>query len=210
MKLRTTWIALAIFLGTTLFATAAPGSFALPAPVMEIASSPEAFARFVAPVRAALAAPELDAKLRLGMQVHLALNDRDAKTALAAAAELRALQTEPAEKAFTGLVTEAQVASWASGATFAQELTRRLATLPATAKMTAVLRKQHEKIAATTRDGLLAEAATLGRQLDGSGQCDWTGADQIIRTRHRLTNILPLREAMLTALDAAIAERPQP
>lgn len=209
MKTRSLWIALAGLAGMVVRADVAPARFVLPAPVMEIATAEEAFARFAAPVRAQLATANLEAKLRLGMQVHLALGDRDGKSALAAAAELRALQSDPAEKAFTGLVTEAQVASWSSGAAFSRELAVRCAALPRTAEMTAVLRRQREKIAATTRDGLLAEAAELGRRFDGPGQCDWLGADQIIRTHHRLANILPLREAMLAALDAAIAERPQ-
>jgi hypothetical protein len=209
MKTRARWTVLAALAVSSAITLAAETRFDLPAPVIQIVTSADQFARFVAPVRAGLPGANLDARLRLGLQAHLALSDRDAAAALAAGTALRALETDPAAKALAGLVTEAQMAAWRPGATFSRELTTRLAGLPSTPEITARLRSLREKITATTRESLLAEAAALGRRLDAAGHCDWHGADEIIRLHHRLANVLPLRDALLAALDAAIAARPQ-
>ncbi len=207
MKTRVRWTVLAALAVSPVITLAAETRFSLPAPVLQIVTSADQFARFAAPVRAALPGSGLDARLRLGMQAHLALNDRDAAAALVAGAALRALETDPAAKALAGLVTEAQVAAWRPGTTFSRELTTRLAGLPPTPEITARLRNLREKIAATTRESLLAEAAALGRRLDAAGQCDWHGADELIRLHHRLANVLPIRDAMLAVLDEVIAKR---
>jgi hypothetical protein len=207
MKTRVIRTLLAVFAASAGMAQGAPARFELPAPVTEIVTSPGQFARFVAPVRAALPGAGLDDRLRLGMQAHLALNDRDAPAALAAGAALRVLETDPAAKALAGLVTEAQVAAWRPDTTFSRELTTRLAGLPPGPEITARLRNLREKIAATTRDHLLAEAAALGRRFDSAGQCDWAGADEIIRLHHRLANVLTLRTELLAVLDEAIDAR---
>jgi hypothetical protein len=193
--------------GASIAATVAEQRFVLPEGVAQVVTRAESFARFVAPIRNALPEAGLDARLRLGMEAHLALNAREPAPALAAATALRALETDPAAKALAGLVTEAQVASWKPGADFAGELRTRLAGLPRTPEITGRLRSLREKIAATTREALLAEAAALGRKLDAGGRCDWRDADEIVRLHHRFANVLPLRAALLAALDEEIGRR---
>lgn len=208
MVFRSSWLVLLALAAPLL--RAEPAGFPLAAPVRELVTSPAAFGRFAGPVRRALepAPAGVDAKLLLGLRAHLALAAHDADAALRAAAELRALQTDPAERAFSGLVTEAQVAAWRPGAALDRELAVRLAALPATPAMTSLLCRQREKLAAVTPEALLAEADELGRRLDGRGVCDWIDADRIIRLHHRLANVLPLRETLVAAFDAALAARP--
>lgn len=205
MKIPGRWIQFFALTALVAWLPAAESRFPLPAPVVRLVSEPEAFSRFITPVRTALPQAGLDQRLRLGMEAHLALNDRDASAALAAAAALRALEKDPAAKALAGLVTEAQVASWQPGTEFSHELRTRLAGLPRTPEITARLKGLREKIAATTPEALLAEAEAMGRRLDGTGECDWRGADEIIRLHHRRANVLPLRQDMLAALDDAMA-----
>lgn len=202
---RAAGILLALLLAGSLPAASIP----LAEPVVEIVTSPESFQRFVAPWAGALKNPPAgtDERMILGMRVHLALNRRGAAEADAAVAALRRLASPGEERAFTGIVTEAQIAAWAPGTTFAREIEARLRALPRTPAMAALLQRQREKLAATTREALLAEAERLGRQLAGQHRCEWAEADQIVRLHHRLTAIVPLRDDLVAALEVAIRER---
>jgi hypothetical protein len=72
-----------------------------------------------------------------------------------------------------------------------------------------MLQGQRAKIAALSRDALLAETRDIiVPALARRGYCGLVEADQLVRVRHRLTSILPLRDEFLRAFDAAIAARP--
>lgn len=152
-------------------------------------------------------------RLLLGLRVHLALLTRHDDRALAAAARIRALQVDAVDQAYAGLTTQAMVASRTPDGTippaaFAEEFSRRLATLPLTAAMRAGLVRQRDRMSATTESALLAEARAMGERLAQSTTCSLVEADQIVRLRHRLYDLLPLRAAIIEALNAAIAARP--
>jgi len=152
-------------------------------------------------------------RLLLGLRVHLALLAGHDDRALAAAARIRALQVDAVDQAYAGLTTQAMVAARgadgeiAPGA-FAEDFSRRLAALPMTAAMRAGLVRQRDRMIATTETALLAEARTMGERLVQATTCGLVEADQIIRLRHRLIDLLPLRTAIIEALNAAIAARP--
>jgi hypothetical protein len=84
-------------------------------------------------------------------------------------------------------------------------LDSRLATLPATAALDATLGRQRHRFRELTRDALLAEAAQLDRRLDGASHWTLADVDEVVRVGHRLATILPVREVLLTAFDAALS-----
>ncbi len=198
-------------------------TFLLPAPVPDVVTNPPRLMAFAAPVSAeverALAAtpsPEGDRLgLLLAMRVHVALLTGDTARALEAAAQIRARQPTAIDRAYAGLTTQASVAARreAKPATpefvvvFRRELARGFASLPMSSEAIALLEKQRDRIRATTREALLAEADRLGAQLDATRRCTLEDADKIIRIGHRLENIVPLRETMLAVFDEAIAAR---
>ena len=145
-------------------------------------------------------------KLLLGLRVHLALHSRDDATALDAAARIRALQTDPAERAHAGLTTRALVAGKHEERAFEREFTRLLRSLPLDPATRAVLVRAREKIAATTESALLDEVrTTIAPRIAAGEPCTLEIADQLVRVRHRLEGILPLRDAMLRAYDSALS-----
>lgn len=195
-------------------------TFALPAGPLETITAPaplRALARDAAvAVERALGvrpAPEGERlALLLALRVHLALLLRDGPRALEAAEQIRGRQTTEAERAFAGLTTRATVASWAApreeqAAAFAREFRRLLVALPRAAEMRAVLVRQRERLQAMTEAALRAEAGQLAAKLGGRREVTLAEADAIVRVGHRLENLLPLRAAMIAALDEAIAAR---
>jgi hypothetical protein len=154
--------------------------------------------------------------------VHLAHHFGDDEEAIATAAWIRSLQADPPLRAFAGLTTLASVEARRQNpgaapdhgnyrATFLREFARQLANLPRTPEVTAMLRGQRAKIAEMTEAGLLAEVREkIAPAIGARNHCTLAEADQLVRVRHRLVSILPVRTETLQALDAAIAARVQP
>jgi hypothetical protein len=211
-------------------ATPEPPTLELPAPPLELVTNEDHFRPFAraaaALVERLLAEPAAvdDAatlRLLLALRVHLAHHFGDDDRAIATAAWIRSLQPDPAEKAFAGLTTLAAVAarretgappeSPAYQAVFERTFAAGLASLPHTTAIRAMLQRQQEKNLALTRDGLLAETRRgLVPALAGRATCTLAEADQLVRVRHRLVSILPVRAATLRALETAIKERSVP
>ncbi len=202
--------------------------FALPAEPLELVAGEEYFLPFATSVRAEVerllgvpAAVDDPAtlKLLLAMRVHLALHFADNETAVATAAWIRSLQTDPVGRAFAGLTTFAFVEAREQNPgieidsddfrqAFLREFTRQLDTLPGGAAIIAMLRGQRDKIAGITKAGLLEETrAVIAPALERRGHCGLVEADQLVRVRHRLADIVPVRDETLRALDAAIEKR---
>jgi hypothetical protein len=158
-------------------------------------------------------------RVLLSTRVHLAHHFADNEKAVATAAWIRSLQTDPAGRAFAGLTTLASVEARRQlpgaapvdapyRAAFLQAFHRRLAPLPATPEIVAMLRGQREKIAAIDEATLLAETReVIAPAITRRGYCGLEEADQLVRVRHRLVSILPVKGETLQALDAAIAAR---
>jgi len=185
-------------------------AFVLTVPPQQLVTSEADFAPFGRSVAAVVAA-ELDRKpptdsprfkLLLGLRVHLALHFGNHASALDAAAQIRALQTDPAERAHAGLTTEAIVAAKHDPILFEKEFAARLATLPRTPEIRAVLTRAREKIAASTETALIEDVRqNIAPRLARGEPCTLEIADQLVRVRHRLAGILPLRAALLRAYD---------
>ena len=205
--------------------------FVLPAAPLELVTDEAKFRPFAESVRAEVerllgvpAAVDDPATLRLllSTRVHLAHYFGDDGKAISTAAWIRSLQTDPAGRAFAGLTTLASVearrrnpgtapddANYSE--TFLREFTRQLAGLPRTSEIAAMLRGQREKVAGITEAALLAETReAIIPALARRGHCGLEEADQLVRVRHRLVSILPVRNETLQALDAAIAARLSP
>lgn len=213
---------------TVATAVAAPDvRFALPSAPLELMTNEAKFRPFAllvgAEVERLLGVPAaLDdpatLKLLLSTRVHLAHHFADNEKAIATAAWIRSLQTDPAGRAFAGLTTLAAVEARQRhpGAppdderyrqTFFDAFERHLATLPHSSATLTTLRGQRVKIGGITLEALLAEARDVIAALSGRNSCSLVEADQLVRVRHRLESILPVRDETLRALDAAIVAR---
>ena len=224
-------VALALLLAAPLVEMAAEISYPLPDPPLEVATNEEKFRHFaekvVVGVEEQLGVPSMvdDAatlKTLLSTRVHLAHHFADNDKAVATAAWIRSLAANPADKAFAGLITLASVAARrqhpgaapgeaAYRETFLREFTRQLAALPRTPEIVTMLRGQRDKIAGLNEADLLKEvtgviAPTIARR----GFCGLKEADDLVRVRHRIVSILPVKTETLLALDAAIAARTAP
>jgi len=160
-------------------------------------------------------------KLLLSTRVHLAHHFGDNEKAISTAAWIRSLQPASVDRAFTGLTTLASVAARrenpeaapsvaAYRATFAREFSR-VGDLPRTLEIVTMLRSQRDKIAGIAEAALLAE--TRDKIVPAIARRGYRGleeADQLVRVRHRLESILPVRAETLRELDAAIAQRTKP
>jgi hypothetical protein len=202
--------------------------FSLPADPVALVTHEDVFRPFAEQVGAAVermlgepAAVDDPATFRLllSTRVHLAHHFAENEKAVATAAWIRTLQTDPAGRAFAGLTTLASVEARrqhpraAPGdapyrATFLQAFHRRLAALPATPEVVTMLQGQREKIAAIDESALLAETReVIAPAITRRGYCGLEEADQLVRVRHRLVSILPVKGETLRALDAATAAR---
>jgi len=203
-------------------------SYALPASPIELVSNEEKFRAFAEIIRddieRLLGIPAMvddlpTLKMLLSSRVHLAHHFGDNDRAITTAAWIRSLQTEPTEKAFAGLTTFASVTARREcpGAApddakyqkvFSREFTRQLQSLANTPEILAMLRRQREKIAGLSEAALLDETRrVIEPAISRRGDCGLSEADQIIRVRHRLVSILPVRTATLEGLYAAIQVR---
>lgn len=189
-------------------------TFPFTVPALQLVTTEADFAPFGRQVAATVAAelkqsPPPDGarlKLLLGLRVHLALHFGDDAAARDAANRIRALQTDPAERAHAGLTTEAILAAHHDPAAFEREFSQRLAALPRTAAMREVLTRARDRIVATTETVLLDDVRqNLAPRLARGEPCTLEIADQLVRIRHRLAGILPLRAAMLRAYERALA-----
>ena len=205
--------------------------FSLPADPLELVKDEAVFRPFAEKVRAEverlLSVPEavdVPAVLRtlLSTRVHLAHHFGDNQVAVATAAWIRSLQTNPDARSFAGLTTLASVEARLRNpgaaptearyrATFFNEFTRQLTGPPRTPGVVAMLSGQREKIAAMTKEALLTEMReVIMPKLARKGYCGLAEADELVRVRHRLVSIVPVRDETLRALDAAIAARSSP
>jgi hypothetical protein len=219
-----------LFLGLMLAAArlAAAPTYALPAAPLELVTNEEQFRVFATAVAAdierqlgvpACVDDPAIFKLLLSSRVHLAHHFGDNARAIATAAWIRSLQADPADRAFAGLTTFAAVAARRGNpgagpdtavfrAAFEKEFTRLLGELPRTPKITAMLRRQRQKISDLSEAALLAETRDkIAPAIAKRGACGLDEADQLIRVRHRIVSILPVKAETLRALDAAIAAR---
>lgn len=213
---------------TAIAAPARDERFALPARPVELVTSEQTYRPFAEHVRAEverlLAQPEaIDdpaiLHLLLAMRVHLALHFHDGQTAVATAAWIRTLQTDPASRALAGLTTFAFIEAMRRNpdspesdagyrGDFEQAFDRLLAGLPHTDAMETALREQRDKIADSTKAALLAQLREkIAPMLAGRTHCGLVEADQLVRVQHRLTTLTAVRDEMLRALDRAIAAR---
>lgn len=185
----------------------------LAGPPLELVQDTErfnAFARRLAgEVDRQLAEVPADAQKKLlGLRAHLALYLGESETALRIAAKIRALQSDPAERAHSGLATQAMVAARGDAAKFEAEFARLLLVLPRDAAIREVLLRARAKIAAMTEASLLGEITGAAAPAFVAGESlSVEQADAIVRVGHRLRTILPLRAAMLRAYDAGIARQ---
>jgi hypothetical protein len=216
-----------IFAGVVGFA-ASDVHFPMPDSPMALVTDEAAFRPFAEEVRAeverllgepaALDDPETF-KLLLSTRVHLAHHFADNDVAIATAAWIRSLQTDPAGRAFAGVTTFAAVESRRRHPglepsapeyreAFFQAFARQLAALPASSAIVSMLRGQREKIAAISEPALLTETRdVILPALKRKGYCGLDEADRLVRVRHRLVSIVPVKNETLRALDAAIAAR---
>ncbi|MSU66263.1 MAG: hypothetical protein EXS38_09225 [Opitutus sp.] len=205
--------------------------FALPAPPLELVTDEAKFRGFAEKVRGEVerllgvpaALDDLATfNLLLSSRVHLAHHFGDDEKAVATAAWIRSLQPDRALRLFAGLTTLAAVearrrnpgvepGAAKSRETFLREFTCQLADLPKTPAVAAMLRGQRDKIASLSRESLLAEIRdVIAPAIARRGHCGLAEADQLVRVRHRLVSILPVKTETLQALDAAIAARSTP
>lgn len=196
-----------------------------PAGVRELVTEAARFGPFAAQVAAdveqALAAPTAPAGETLvrllSLRVHLGLYLGCDARALVAATRIRETVTPPLERPFSGLLTEAMVVARAaapagpSSPEYARALrdalASRLAALPATPEIRAVVARQRERVHALTSSALLAEAVRLGHELDKADRWTLADVDEVARVGHRLATILPVREVLLAEFDAALGRR---
>lgn len=212
-------------------AAAAETAFPLPVVALEVVTDEAKFRTFAktvgAEVERLLATPaavddRATLNLLLSTRVHLAHYFGDDERAIATAAWIRSRQDDPALRAFAGLTTIASVETRRkhpglapenenARATFLNEFVNQLAGLPRTREIAIMLRGQREKIASLGREALFAEVrATIQPAIARRGYCGLAEADQLVRVHHRLQSILPVKDEILQALDAAIAARALP
>ena len=191
-------------------------SFSLPLPALELIWNDTAFFSFVRQLSdetdrllAAPSATPAGQKLLLGLRIHLALCLRDDDVARAAAVRLRELQTDPGERAHSGILTRALIDSQRDPDALERTLLAALQALPGDPAVRRAVQRSAVKIAALSEASLLAEIRDdVAPKLARGEPCTLEMADQIVRAGHRLRNILPLRAAMLRAYEAALATWP--
>lgn len=224
-------VAFALLLAAPLAGVAAEISYPLSDPPLKVATDEEKFrllaTKVAADVELQLGVPAMvddpaTLKTLLSTRVHLAHHFADNDKAIATAAWIRSLTANPADKAFAGLTTLASVAARRQhpGAapgeagyreTFLREFSRQLAALPRTPEIVAMLRGQRDKIAGLNETDLLKEVTgVIAPAIARRGFCGLKEADDLVRVRHRLVSILPVKNETLQALAAAIAARPSP
>jgi hypothetical protein len=148
-------------------------------------------------------------KRLLALRVHLALCLRDDAVARAAAEHLRDLQTDPGERAHSGVLTRALIDSQRDPDALERVLLAALQALPRDPAVRSAVQRSAAKIAALSEAALLAEIRDdVAPRLARGEPLTLEIADQIVRAGHRLRNILPLRAALLRAYGKALTTWP--
>jgi hypothetical protein len=191
-------------------------SVSLPRPALELVRDDTGFFSFVRQLSheadrllAAPPATPTEQKLLLGLRIHLALCLREDDVARVAADRLRELQTDPGERAHSGVLTRALIDSQRHPGALERMLLAALRALPRDPAVRSAVQRSAAKIAALSESSLLAEIRDdVDPKLARGEPCTLEMADQIVRAGHRLRNILPLRAALLRAYEAALATWP--
>jgi len=145
-------------------------------------------------------------KRLLGLRVHLALCLGQDEIASDAADRLREFQTDPGERAHSGLLTRALIESRRDPVALERTLRALLDALPRDPSVRAAVARSATRIAAMSETALIAEIRDgVAPKLARGEPCTLEIADGIVRAGHRLRNILPLRAALLRAYEAALA-----
>jgi len=156
-------------------------------------------------------------KLLLGMRIHLALHFSDDSCALDAARQIQGLQLTPGDRNVTGLITEAIVQARAGRkdvdpASLSDQveivLAKSLGRLPSSPANREAIQRSRDKLAAITEESLLAKICGEIAKIPKGAPCSLELADQLVRIRHQLILMLPLRDRMLRAHDQALAGMP--
>jgi hypothetical protein len=220
---QTVLTALLLLAGWVSDVPAAERAWRLPAPAAELLNQEQLFAAFSQQVAAdveqqlAAKAPPASEHTLLALLVHQRLLAGDDAAALDCADRIRARLPEGPARAFAGLTTRAFVAARRASRAqpgdarfnrvFAREFTVLLETLPATEGMNALLVAQREKYAAMSLHASEAEVARVLSVLGDRRECTLPEADALIRWKHQLANMLPVREELVAALDRTLADR---
>jgi hypothetical protein len=156
---------------------------------------------------------EVRASLRITM-LHLDLHDGRFTGPLEVVEELRAEIADPLRKALTGLTTEAIVAARREVdpkpaktylAVFRRHFSHRIAALPQT-ESTSGLSALRDKLADTRLDAILEDIDhRLAPKVAKIGYIEYKTADEIIRYRHKIADILPIRDTMIEIIEDTMA-----
>lgn len=200
-------------------ANAAPASrelnFSLPRPALELIRDDAAFLSFARQLSAETdrllhadsAATADERKRLLGLRAHLTLCLGQDHVALQVADRLRELQTDPGERAHSGLLTRALVESKRDPVALERTLRASLNALPRDPAIRGAVERSAARLAAMSEASLISEIRdAVAPKLARGEPCTLELADQIVRAGHRLRNILPLRPALLRAYEAALAD----
>jgi hypothetical protein len=145
-------------------------------------------------------------KRLLGLRVHLALCLGQDDVAYQMADRLRELQTDPGERAHSGLLTRAMIESKRDTVALERRLYAALDALPRDPSTKTAVERSAARLAALSEPSLIAEIRdVVAPKLARGEPCTVELADQIIRAGHRLRNVLPVRAAILRAYAAALA-----
>lgn len=216
------------FLAVLLFAMVTCGQaqeveFSVPRPVSRVALTDVDFDPFAAEVmrevtmRLAQMDPEAWPMMLHAIQIHIALHRGDAESALLAAKRIRRSLPEGPIRDYAGLTAKALVDAqrrtgrWSGdpefNRVFADEFAAQLATLPKTLEMRGVLEHQVSKYTQLTSAAVHREITTFTETFGPRDHCTLAEADQLVRWRHRLADLVPVRLEILSCLRAAIALR---
>ena len=197
-------------------------NFTANGPVRDLVLSKEAFAPLGAAMRSWVAkvengpfarSREVRDALRITM-LHLDIHDGRFQGPLDAVAELRSGIDDSCQKAITGLTTEAIVAARievecergeAYARAFRYHFSSRLDALPE-ADCRADLEALTSKLTATREEAIFQDIeCRLAPGIASAGFIDYRVADEIIRYRHKLADIIPLRDSMLEIIESYLA-----
>ncbi|HRP05396.1 MAG TPA: hypothetical protein PLV87_10840, partial [Opitutaceae bacterium] len=195
----------------------------LPASAASLLASEAAFSPFAAAIAADVErilhsqpqpSPEVH-KVLLSLRVHLALHFADDQRAQEAAEEIRMAQPDPGDRAVTGLITRAIVGARSGRknvepALLAPDagrlLGQLLSTLACNEEVGAALQRSRARIAAITLPSLQRELLTHISPYAGPGTtCTLALADRMVRYRHQLLLMLPLRDTLIEAHDKTLS-----
>lgn len=210
----------AVALGNRSSAAPAWHELSFPVPeraILELVRDDDAFLAFVRELSArtvgllqsdSTATPEQRKRL-LAFRIHLALCLAQDDVARKTADRLRDLQTDPGERAHSGLLTRALVESKRDPVALERTLLALLNALPRDPAVRAAVARSASRIGTMSEAALIAEIRDgVAPKLARGEPCTLELADQIVRAGHRLRNILPLRAALLRAYEAALANWP--